>query len=91
MLQYPLTLEEDDNGTVLVDFPDIPEAHSVGDDITAALANALDAFETVFDLYVEDSRPLPVPSVASGGPTLVVPIELAERIQHWNAQFPTAT
>lgn len=91
MLQYPVSLEEDDNGALLVGFPDIPEAHSVGDDVEDALANALDAFETAFDLYVEDGRPLPAPGAPLGKHTLSVPAHLAERIQRWNAQFRTAT
>lgn len=91
MLQYPLSLEKDDNGTLLVGFPDIPAVHSVGDDVEDALANALDAFETAFDLYVESGRPMPLPGAALGQHSLSVPASLTERIQRWNAQFRTAT
>lgn len=91
MLQYPLSLEKDDNGTLLVGFPDIPAVHSVGDDVEDALANALDAFETAFDLYVESGRPMPLPGSAPGQHRLSVPAHLTERIRHWNAQFRTAT
>lgn len=43
MLIYPVTLIPDDNDTFLVEFPDIPEANSVGDDEQEALLNAEDA------------------------------------------------
>jgi antitoxin HicB len=48
MLQYPVSLEQDSNGTVLVSFPDIPEAHTYGADAGDALARAADALETAF-------------------------------------------
>ena len=31
-MRYPLELKPDTNGTVLVSFPDFPEAHTFGDD-----------------------------------------------------------
>jgi antitoxin HicB len=31
-MEYPVTLERDDNGTILVSFPDLPEAHTFGED-----------------------------------------------------------
>ena len=30
MLQYPVSLEQDSNGTILISFPDVPEAHTYG-------------------------------------------------------------
>lgn len=41
MLNYPITLTPDSNGTYLVGFPDLPEANSVGDDLEDALRNAV--------------------------------------------------
>ena len=35
---YPVTLTKDSNGTILVDFPDFPEAHTFGDTKDEALA-----------------------------------------------------
>ena len=48
-MQYPVTLARDDNETILVSFPDFPEAHSYGDDAADALAHAQDALATVID------------------------------------------
>ena len=71
MLDYPVTLEHDEtSGTVLVQFVDIPWCHSVGDDEDEALLNAVDALETALEIYVEERRPLPVPSPAEGRPVV---------------------
>lgn len=62
MLNYPVTLTPDDNGTFLVGFPDIPEANSVGDTETEALANAVDALESALEIYIDERRSVPLPS-----------------------------
>ena len=62
MLRYPAKLERDSNGTILVSFPDVPEAHTFGDDREEALARAVDALETAFISYMEDRRAIPDPS-----------------------------
>ena len=62
MLQYPVSLEQDSNGTVLVSFPDIPEAHTYGADTRDALARAADAVETALALYMDFRRDVPLPS-----------------------------
>ncbi|MGO4884918.1 MAG: type II toxin-antitoxin system HicB family antitoxin [Bryobacteraceae bacterium] len=67
MLQYPVTFEKDSNGTVLVSFPDIPEAHTYGTDADDALARAADALETALALYMDFRRDIPVPSRARKG------------------------
>ena len=66
MLRYPVKLSKDTNGTILVDVPDIPEAHSFGEDRAEALMRAADAIETALMLYIEDRRDIPVPSTARG-------------------------
>ena len=43
MIKYPVRLEPDTNETVLVSFPDIPEAHTFGEDDQEALVRAVDA------------------------------------------------
>jgi len=57
---YSVTLERDDNGTILVSFPDFPEAHTFGNDVEDALSHAVDALATVIDGYIKDRRALPV-------------------------------
>ncbi|HWI86001.1 MAG TPA: type II toxin-antitoxin system HicB family antitoxin [Sphingomonas sp.] len=70
MLNYPVELTPDDNGTVMITFPDIPEVTSFGDDDSDALANAVDALETALTAYIIDRRDIPAPSAAKGRPTI---------------------
>jgi antitoxin HicB len=45
-MRYAVTLTPDDNDTILVTVPDIPEAVTFGEDRDDALARAVDAIET---------------------------------------------
>ncbi len=62
-MDYPLILERDDNNTLLVSFPDFPEAHTFGKNEADALARARDALATIIDAYIKDRRDIPLPSV----------------------------
>ncbi len=81
MLNYPVDLTPDDNGTIMATMPDVPEAVSFGDDKAEALANAVDALETALTAYVIDRRDIPVPSDSGGrpmvAPTLLGALKLA--------------
>lgn len=61
-MDYPVVLERDDNGTVLVTFPDFPDVHTFGEHEDDALAHAVDALATGIDAYVKDRRDIPLPS-----------------------------
>ena len=61
-MDYPVTLERDNNRTILVSFPDFPEAHTFGEDEADALAHAEDALATAIDGYIKDRRDIPLPS-----------------------------
>lgn len=67
MLIYPVKLERDSNGSVLVSFPDVPGALTFGDDEQEALARAVDALETMFMGIIADREPIPAPSRAKRG------------------------
>ena len=63
MLQsYPVRLTKDENGTVIAQFPDLPEATTVGADETNALDWAQDALVVALTGYIEDRRNIPPPS-----------------------------
>lgn len=70
MWDYPVELVPDDNDTVLVSFPDIPPAHTFGEDEAEAMMRARDALETSLELYIDMRRPIPRPSLADGRPTV---------------------
>ena len=75
MFDYPVTLTPDD-GTVLVTFPDVPEAITFGADMDEALLQAIDALESALSFYVDDRKPLPVPSKPRRGQKTVRPSAL---------------
>ena len=62
MLRYPVYLKRDTNDTLRVEFPDVPEAHTFGEDADEALMHAVDALETALSMYVDDRREIPMPS-----------------------------
>ncbi|MDK9714636.1 MAG: helix-turn-helix domain-containing protein [Sulfuritalea sp.] len=75
MFDYPVILAPDD-GTVLVTFPDVPEAITFGADTDEALLQAVDALESALSFYVDDRKPLPVPSKPKRGQKTVRPSAL---------------
>jgi len=75
MFDYPVTLTPDD-GTVLVQFPDVPEAITSGIDEDEALLHAIDALETALSFYVADRKPLPTPGQPAAGQHTVRPSAL---------------
>ena len=81
MLSYPIVLTPDSNGTLLVTFPDVPEAISVGEDEEDARIQALDALEAAFEIYFAQKRPIPMPSRARRGqPVVTLPALVATKV-----------
>jgi antitoxin HicB len=72
MFAYPVELVEQD-GEFIVDFPDIPECHTVGDTSADALKQARDALESALSLYIDQKRLLPRASLALGRPVVSPP------------------
>jgi antitoxin HicB len=84
-MQYPVTLARDDNETILVSFPDFPEAHSYGDDAADALAHAQDALATVIDAYIKDKREVPRPSARVARHYVTVPALIEAKLALYDA------
>lgn len=70
MFDYPVILTPDPDGGFVVTFPDVPEAITQADDEDEALLRAADALETALSFYVDDRRPLPVPTLPEGLPVV---------------------
>ena len=68
---YPVVLERDDNGTILVTCPDLPEVTTFGDDEAEALSHAVDAIETAIIGLMTDRKDIPSPSKLAKGQVLV--------------------
>jgi antitoxin HicB len=81
---YPVTLEADDNGTILVSFPDFPEAHTFGDGTEDALHRAQDCLATIIDAYIKDRRAIPSPSAGRRARTVRVPSLIEAKVQLYN-------
>ncbi len=82
---YPVTLQRDDNDTVLVGFPDVPEAHTFGEDEPDALRQAVDALETALMALMSTHRDIPRPSPARGRPTVSLPPLSAAKVALYRA------
>ena len=67
MLSYYYTLTPDDNGTVLIQFPDISEAAGVAESDGEVQANAADGLEVALQMYLDARRPIPMPDEIGTG------------------------
>ncbi len=70
-MRYRVVLKRASNGTVVATFPDVPEAHTVGNDEAQALRRARDALETALAIYVDERRDLPRPARPREGQRMV--------------------
>jgi antitoxin HicB len=85
MLAYPVDLERDTNGSLLVTFPDFTEAATFGDDENDALFRAVDALETVLAARIDDREDIPLPSPAAGRPCVILPALTAAKVLLYRA------
>ena len=69
-LSYPVELVHDDNGTILVTFPDVSGAITFGVNEKDALDHAVDALETMLLSRILDRKEIPEPSPAKGRRTI---------------------
>lgn len=82
MLQsYPVTFTHDENDTIIAEFPDVPEAMTIGSDEKNAIDRAQDALIVALSGYIEDHRDIPPPSKAKKGQKFVhLPPQIAMKI-----------
>ena len=71
-MAYPVRLERDDRGAVLVSFPDIPEALTEGATEGEALAEAQDCLIAALGGYMDDRRDIPRSSPGRGRPLVAL-------------------
>src|SRR5438067_7961662 len=65
---YPIKLETDANGTLLVTCPDLPELTTWGDDREDSLLRAADAIEEALAARIAHREQIPEPSPARSRP-----------------------
>lgn len=85
MWAYPVTIEPDDNETLLVSFVDIPEAHTFGDDEDEIITRATDCVLTALEGYMKDRRSIPAPSRVLTGRAVVLPALASAKIELYEA------
>ena len=84
-MDYPVRLERDDNDTVLVNFPDFPEAHTFGDTVDEALVRAQDALATAIEAYIKDKRDIPLPSAIVSKHRVTIPALVETKVRLYEA------
>ncbi len=72
-MAYSVELTPGTNGTLLVTFPDFPEAVTFGQDEADAVMRAADALETVLAARIDDGEDIPLPPAAGGRPSVTLP------------------
>ncbi len=71
-MSYAVTLKQYQGGQIGVFFADVPEAISAGKSEAEALDRAQDALIVALSGYLDDGRPLPVPTKPKRGQHVVV-------------------
>jgi len=66
MFAYHYTMTPDDNNTLLIEFPDVPEAAAVADTESDAAEQASEGLEAALQIYVDTRRPLPAVEFTNG-------------------------
>jgi antitoxin HicB len=84
MLDYPITLTPDTNGTFLVGFPDLPFANAVGRDREDAIANASDALLTALEMLMDEGKPIPVARGEGTQPVVCLNALATAKVLLWN-------
>jgi len=70
---YPIELKPDDNGTLLVTCPDLPEVTSFANTMADAEKRAADAIEEALAARIAHHDEIPPPSAASGRQVAMLP------------------
>jgi antitoxin HicB len=70
---YPARLEPDEEGRLVVHFPDMPEALTDGADVAEALAEASDCLSTALAARIANHEEIPLPSRLHPGQHLITP------------------
>src|ERR1700738_2960459 len=92
MLRYPVKLSPDDNGTILVSAPDLPEVSTFGEDTADALVRAADAIAPALQGRIRARQRIPAPSPLRRGHRLVrLPAIVAAKLELHRAIMETKT
>ncbi len=83
-MKYAVSINQE-NDAYVVSSRDLPELNSVGYSLDEALKEALDGIETVFMIYMDDRKKIPLPSEMQEGEYLVaLPVLVASKVNLYN-------
>jgi antitoxin HicB len=82
---FPYAFEPQESGGVLVQFVDVPEAHTSGVTEAAASELALDCLIAALGGYIKLGRKIPRPSPARGRPVATLPPLVAAKLALYEA------
>jgi len=82
---FSYAFEHDESGGVLVQFVDVPEAHTSGASEAAAGELALDCLIAALGGYIRLGRRVPRPSPARGRPVAILPPLVAAKLALYEA------
>ncbi len=83
-MDYSVVLGRDDEGAVLVTFPDFPEARTTGEYEADALARARQTLSALLGTYIQQRRRIPTPS-PHAGPVITVPLLVEAKVRVYEA------
>ena len=83
-MRYAVELTPDDNGTLLVTVPDLPEAITFGEDREEALARAVDAIESALMGAMAARATIAAPK-AHGADTVTLPALASAKVDLYRA------
>jgi antitoxin HicB len=84
---YPFTLTPDEDGRLVVAFPDVEGASTDGADEAEAVANAADCVTAALMGYIRLREPIPPPSLAPGRSTVTLPPLVAAKLALYSAML----
>lgn len=84
-MKYPVVLTPDDNGTLLVTCPDLPEVTTFGEDAGDALQRAADAIEEALAARIAHREDVPVPAPPKGRPVAALPPLTVAKVELYRA------
>jgi antitoxin HicB len=84
-MDYPATLERDDDGRVMVRFPDLPDARAVGEYEADAFLRAREALSEAIGTLIRDRRAVPQPSRRPGLARVGVPLIVELKLRLYEA------
>ena len=84
---YPFTLRADEDGRLVVAFPDVRGAATDGADDAEATANASDSLIAALIGHIARRQPIPRPSPARGRSTVSLPPLVAAKLALYSAML----